>query len=63
MKDNTRGNPLALLPLLIFVALFIGTGIITRDFQAMPITVAVIIAIVAAMFIKPKDRLNERSAS
>lgn len=60
MKDNTRGNPLALLPLLVFVALFIGTGIIARDFQAMPITVAVIIAIVAAMFIKPKDRLNEK---
>ncbi|MCC4723008.1 Na+/H+ antiporter NhaC family protein [Salinicoccus sp. RF5] len=60
MKDNTRGNPLALLPLLIFVALFIGTGIITRDFQAMPITVALIVAIVAAMLIKPKDRLNEK---
>ncbi|OZT77569.1 Na+/H+ antiporter NhaC family protein [Salinicoccus roseus] len=60
MNDNTRGNPLALLPLLIFVALFIGTGIITRDFQAMPITVALIVAIVAAMLIKPKDRLNEK---
>lgn len=62
MKNNTQGNPLALLPLLIFVALFIGTGIATQDFRAMPITVALIIAIIAAMLLKPKDRLNDKIA-
>ncbi|GAA3733226.1 Na+/H+ antiporter NhaC family protein [Salinicoccus jeotgali] len=62
MMKNTRGNPLALLPLLIFVLLFLGTGIVAQDFYAMPITVAVIIAIIAAMLLKPKERLNDKIA-
>ncbi|MFC3418976.1 Na+/H+ antiporter NhaC family protein [Salinicoccus hispanicus] len=60
MKNNIRGSAIALLPLLVFVALFIGTGIATQDFQAMPITVALFIAIIVAMLLKPKDRLNEK---
>lgn len=59
-QDQKKGNPIALLPLLVFVLLFIGTGIITGDFTAMPIPVAVIIAIIVALFIKPKERLNEK---
>lgn len=62
MTKNTRGNPLALLPLLVFVLLFLGTGIVAQDFYAMPITVAVIIAIIAAMLLKPKERLNDKIA-
>ncbi|MHC0551604.1 Na+/H+ antiporter NhaC family protein [Salinicoccus sp. CNSTN-B1] len=33
-----------------------------QDFYAMPITVAVIIAIIAAMLLKPKERLNDKIA-
>lgn len=59
-SEQSRGNPLALLPLLVFVLLFIGTGIITGDFTAMPIPVALVMAIIAALLIKPKDRLSEK---
>ncbi|WP_411842770.1 Na+/H+ antiporter NhaC family protein [Salinicoccus sp. HZC-1] len=59
-QDQKKGNPIALLPLLVFVLLFIGTGIITGDFTAMPIPVAIIIAIIVALFISPKERLNEK---
>ncbi|MCG1009764.1 Na+/H+ antiporter NhaC family protein [Salinicoccus sp. ID82-1] len=62
MKNNNRGNPLALLPLLVFVALFIGTGIAVQDFKAMPITVALFIAIIVAVLLKPNDRLSEKIA-
>src|SRR5699024_6179287 len=58
--EQSKGNPVALLPLLVFVLLFIGTGIITGDFTAMPIPVALVIAIIAALLIKPKDRPNEK---
>ena len=59
-EEQKKGNPVALLPLLIFVLLFIGTGIITGDFESMPIPVALIIAIISALFIKPKDRFNDK---
>src|SRR5699024_11179149 len=58
--EQSKGNPVALLPLLVFVLLFIGTGIITGDFTAMPIPVALIIAIIVALCINPKERLNEK---
>ena len=45
MKE-TRGNGLALLPLGIFLALFIGSGIITGDFYKLPILHAVGVALV-----------------
>lgn len=58
--EQSKGRPIALLPLLVFVLLFIGTGLITGDFQAMPIPVALIIAIIVALCINPKERLNEK---
>ncbi len=60
--EQSKGRPIALLPLLVFVLLFIGTGLITGDFQAMPIPVALIIAIIVALCINPKERLNEKIA-
>ncbi|GAB3057248.1 Na+/H+ antiporter NhaC family protein [Salinicoccus sesuvii] len=60
MKNINRGSALALFPLLVFVALFIGTGIAAQDFSAMPITVALFISIIVAMVLKPKERLNEK---
>src|SRR5699024_5792074 len=59
-SEQSKGNPVALLPLLVFVLLFIGTGVLTGHFPASPTPVALIIAIMAALLIKPKDRLNEK---
>ena len=57
MKE-TRGNGLALLPLGIFLALFIGSGIITGDFYKLPILVAISIAVGVALVMNRKESFN-----
>lgn len=57
MKE-TRGNGLALLPLGIFLALFIGSGIITGDFYKLPILVAIMIAVGIALVMNRKESFN-----
>src|SRR5699024_9615808 len=59
MSDK-KGSPLSLLPLVIFVALFIGTGLLAGDFNAMPITVAAIIASVAGFFLYLKEPFKDK---
>ncbi|KON90614.1 sodium:proton antiporter [Rossellomorea marisflavi] len=56
--NQEKGNLLALLPLLIFVALFLGAGIISGDFYSFPVLVAIIIASVVALAMNRKDSLN-----
>ncbi|MDW4528845.1 Na+/H+ antiporter NhaC family protein [Rossellomorea marisflavi] len=56
--NQEKGNLLALLPLLIFVALFLGAGIISGDFYSFPVLVAIIIAAVVALAMNRKDSLN-----
>ena len=41
---NERGNGAALLPIGVFLVIFLGSGIITGDFYAMPAIVAFLIA-------------------
>ncbi|MGP4042492.1 Na+/H+ antiporter NhaC family protein [Gracilibacillus sp. D59] len=60
MTQQSKGNAFALLPLLIFVLLFIGTGIITQDFSNMPINVAVVIASAVAIAMNHKEKLSKR---
>ncbi len=51
MKQTTpKANPVALLPIGIFLAIFLGSGIITGDFYAMPAIVAFLIALGVAFF-------------
>ncbi|XXM71582.1 Na+/H+ antiporter NhaC family protein [Lysinibacillus sphaericus] len=57
---NEKGNLLALLPLVIFVALFLGAGIISGDFYSFPVLVSIIIAAVAALFMNRKESLNAK---
>ena len=45
---NERGNGAALLPIGIFLVIFLGSGIVTGDFYAMPAIVAFLIALFAA---------------
>ncbi|RAP30488.1 hypothetical protein C2W64_01684 [Brevibacillus laterosporus] len=46
---QTKGSALALLPLGIFLVLFIGSGVITGDFYQLPIIVAILIAVTVAL--------------
>ena len=44
-----RGNPWALLPIGVFLLLFLGFGIIAGDFYAMPAIVGFMIALLVAL--------------
>ncbi|MGG0384534.1 Na+/H+ antiporter NhaC family protein [Priestia filamentosa] len=57
---NPRGNPLALFPLVLFLGLFLGSGIITGDFYQLPVLVAIIIASVVALMFNRKESLSEK---
>lgn len=59
-KDNSKGNPLALLPLGVFLVLFLGVGIVTKDFYKMPVLVAFIIATAVALMFNRKESFNKK---
>lgn len=47
-NSNERSSGLALLPILVFLVLFLGTGIIQKDFYSMPAVVGFLIALAVA---------------
>ena len=48
---------LDIIPLLLFVALFLGVGIITGDFTSMPLNVAITITVIVALLMNRKNHL------
>ena len=61
MKEQIKkGNPFALLPLLVFLVLFVGSGIITGDFYKMPVVVAFLISAAVALFSNRKASLQDK---
>ena len=56
---KTNGSFTAIIPLLIFVFVFLGAGIFNNDFYALPSPVAALIGIVSA-FILLKGKVNEK---
>ncbi len=61
-QEKKKGNPLALLPIGIFLVIFLGSGIITGDFYAMPAIVAFLIALAVAFVQNKKLSFNEKIA-
>ena len=59
LKQN-KGNPWALLPLGVFLVLFVGSGILTGDFYAMPVLVAFGLAAVVAFMFNRKEPFNDK---
>ena len=55
-----KGNLFALMPLLVFLVLFVGSGIITGDFYKMPVVVAFLISASVALFSNRKASLQEK---
>lgn len=49
------GNPWALIPFIVFLFLFIGTGVITGDFYAFPVIVAITISGAVALAMNRKE--------
>ena len=61
-KTSKKGNAWALLPILVFLLIFLGSGIITGDFYAMPAIVAFLIALAVAFFQNRKLKFDEKIA-
>lgn len=60
-KEKTgQGSFWAFLPLLLFVSLFIGSGIITNDFTKMPLNVAIVIASAVALVMNLKESFSKK---
>lgn len=55
-----KGKISGLLPIGVFLILFIGSGILFQDFYAMPAIVAFLIALIVAFMQNPKKKLNEK---
>ncbi|MDD3218048.1 MAG: Na+/H+ antiporter NhaC family protein [Lachnospiraceae bacterium] len=45
---TSKGNPIALLPILVFLIIFLGTGFLTKDFYKMPAILAFLVALLVA---------------
>ena len=58
-----KGNPWALLPIAVFLVVFIGCGILFGDFYAMPAIVGFLIALVTAFLQNPKRTFAEKLSS
>lgn len=55
-----KGNLFALLPIVVFLVLFAGIGIITKDFYSMPAIVGFVIALIVAFLQNPKRSFQEK---
>lgn len=58
--EKKGGSALALLPILIFLVIFLGSGFLTGDFYAMPAVLAFLIALLAAFLLDYKHDFNEK---
>lgn len=61
-KLKDKGSPWALLPLGLFLVLFVGSGVITGDFYYMPVLVAFMLAAACAFLFNRKATFNEKIA-
>jgi Na+/H+ antiporter NhaC len=59
-QEVKKGNPLALLPIGVFLILFVGSGIITGDFYKMPALVAFLIAGGIDLLFNKKESLETK---
>ncbi|SUM17571.1 Na+/H+ antiporter NhaC family protein [Staphylococcus epidermidis] len=60
MKEMKNGNAWALIPLLLFVLLFLGVGIISGDFTTMPLNVTITITVIVALLMNRKETFAKK---
>jgi Na+/H+ antiporter NhaC len=58
---NKKGSALALLPFLVFLILFIGSGIVTGDFYKFPVIVAIVVAASFALGMNRKEPFQQKA--
>ncbi|EHT6206656.1 Na+/H+ antiporter NhaC family protein [Staphylococcus pseudintermedius] len=54
-QEYEHSSPWALIPLVVFISIFLGAGIITKDFTFMPLNVAAIIGVVVALMMNRRE--------
>ena len=59
-NERKKGNLFALLPLAVFLLLFVGSGVITGDFYKMPVLVAFIISTAVALLSNRKESMSKK---
>ncbi|MBN8208148.1 Na+/H+ antiporter NhaC family protein [Bacillus sp. NTK071] len=60
MENQIKGNGMALLPLAVFIILFIGTAIVTNDFYSMPVILASLISAGVALSMNRKESFMKK---
>lgn len=60
MEETKKGNAWALIPLIIFVGMFLGVGIITCDFTTMPLNVAILVATIVGLVLNRKESFQKK---
>lgn len=60
ISQEKKGNPWALLPIGVFLIVFIGSGLLFQDFYAMPAVVGFLIALIVAFLQNPKRTFNDK---
>lgn len=60
MEETKKGNAWALIPLIIFVGMFLGVGIITGDFTTMPLNVAILVATILGLVLNRKESFQKK---
>ncbi|MCR1972647.1 Na+/H+ antiporter NhaC family protein [Clostridium sporogenes] len=59
-REISKGNPIALLPLLIFLVVYVLIGVISRDFYAVPMSVPFLIAAMSSLLMNRKETLSKK---
>ena len=62
MGEGNKGHAWALLPLVLFISLFLGIGIATGDFSNMPLNVAITITVIVALLMNRKETFYKKEA-
>ncbi|UXR69329.1 Na+/H+ antiporter NhaC family protein [Staphylococcus sp. IVB6246] len=60
MQREERESAWALIPLVVFIGLFLGAGILTKDFTFLPLNVAALIGVIVALLINPKEKFTHK---
>ncbi|PTI83233.1 sodium:proton antiporter [Staphylococcus xylosus] len=60
MEEIKKGNAWALIPLIVFVGMFLGVGISTGDFTTMPLNVAILVAAIVGLALNRKESFQKK---
>lgn len=58
--SNRKGNIYGLFPMVLFIIIYLGNGIITKDFKSMPVEVAFLLSAVVSLCLNKKIKFQEK---